>query len=307
MIQGLARRVLAWGVASAALGFWAPLARAQSTPNVIPASNGSGMDTHLFRPAIDTKGLFTVNGTDVLGHKEYSFGLVIDYAHVLLRAPGGGQLIDHSFQGTLQGNFGLFNRVVVGVDLPIDLMSGPARSDAVLANHWGPQKLDYQGFSSIAAHGKWSILPVQRGFGLAVGLQLGGGFSGPASNAAADPGFFYWPMVVIEKRFGRSGQFRIAVDAGYRGHTGSGTNVQLRDGFFDDNGVVTYGGGASWRLLDAFDLVAETYGTYLLGDADGALKLSTEAVGGLKIFVEKNSYLMIGGGARYTNGFEGAD
>ena len=31
-----------------------------------PSSNGDGMDTHLFRPAIDSKGFFSVNGTDVL-------------------------------------------------------------------------------------------------------------------------------------------------------------------------------------------------------------------------------------------------
>ncbi|MGH7270777.1 MAG: hypothetical protein ACREJ3_10140 [Polyangiaceae bacterium] len=117
------RRVLAAGAVLALL-VGEQRAWAQSSPNAIPVNNGDGMDTHLFRPAMDSKGLFTVNGSDVLGDREVSFGIVSDYGHVLLRQPGDNQLIDHSFQGTLQFNYGIANRVVVGVDMPIDLMSG---------------------------------------------------------------------------------------------------------------------------------------------------------------------------------------
>ena len=60
----------------------------------IPASNGAGLDTHLFRPAMDSKGLFTVNGSDIVGANEVSFGLVIDYGHELLRTvPGAGRVL----------------------------------------------------------------------------------------------------------------------------------------------------------------------------------------------------------------------
>ncbi len=308
MIHGLARRVVALAAASAAFVFSPQLARAQSTPNAVPSSNGSGFDTHLFRPSLDTKGLFSVNGTDVLGHLEYSFGLIVDYAHVLLRAQGGGQLIDHSFQGTFQGNFGLFNQVDVGVDLPIDLLAGPIRTDANLAGRWTNQRVEFQGVGYVGAHAKWRILRVERGFGVAVGLQIGGGLGGAASNASADPGFFYWPMLMLEKRLGPTNQVKIALNGGFRGHQVSSTSLPLREGAFADGNAVTFGGGVSWRVLESLDLVAETYGTYLLaGDAASALKLSNEAVGGIKLFVERNSYLMIGAGARYTNGFEGAD
>jgi len=37
------------------------------------------------------------------------------------------------------------------------------------------------------------------------------------------------------------------------------------------------------------------------------VKLSNEVVGGIKLFTERNSYLMLGGGVRYTTGFEAAD
>ena len=50
-----------------------------------PSGNGDGMDTHLFRPAVDSKGFFSVNGSDILGAKNISFGLVLDYGRNLMR------------------------------------------------------------------------------------------------------------------------------------------------------------------------------------------------------------------------------
>src|SRR5690349_12814332 len=37
-----------------------------------------GMDAHLFRPAVDSKGYISTNGTNILGDGDYSFGLVLD-------------------------------------------------------------------------------------------------------------------------------------------------------------------------------------------------------------------------------------
>jgi outer membrane protein OmpA-like peptidoglycan-associated protein len=294
-------------------------ASAQATPDVIPnATNGNGFDTHLFRPAMDSKGLFTVNGSDILGANEVSFGLVIDYGHTLLRTAFKDPLIEHSFQGTLQFNYGLFNQVVVGLDLPIDLSSGVQQLDAngnpqpAFNGLWGPDKLAFQGIGFVAAHAKWRITRVEHGIGLALGIQAGGGLSSAASNAAADDGFWYWPSAIVEKRFGSRGQFRIALNAGYRGHTPTSTTTLPASGMANgkvvDGDLFTYGGGLSWRVVEPVDLVAETYGTYLLASgADSAQVMSNEAVGGVKVFVERNSYLMLGAGARYTTGFEAAD
>src|ERR1700690_1885383 len=202
MVQRLLRRMAALSAALAVAGA-ARVAQGQSTPNVVPNTNGDGFDTHLFRPAMDSKGLFSVNGTDIIGAKSVSFGLILDYAHTLLRTATSVPLIEHSFQGTLQFNYGIANRVVVGVDLPVDLMSGPPTPDAngqpLFANQWGPGRLDFQGVADVAAHAKWRILKVEHGFGLALGAQAGWGLAGAASNAGADPGFWYWPMVAAEK------------------------------------------------------------------------------------------------------------
>ncbi|MDP9035146.1 MAG: thrombospondin type 3 repeat-containing protein, partial [Myxococcota bacterium] len=313
MIHRLDRRSLAIGAAIAMVGA-AHEASAQSTPNVIPPTNGDGFDTHLFRPAMDSKGLFSLNGSDIVGAKAISLGLVIDYGHVLLRTPTDSQLIDQSFQGTLHFNYGIANQVVVGLDLPVDLMSGAHQLDSTGQPHplfvgkWGPEKLEFQGIADVAAHAKWRILHVEHGFGLAVGVQAGLGLSSASSNAAADHGFWYWPTLIAEKRFGPTGQLRVAINGGFRGHPVSSTTVPLRNGVFADGNLVTYGAGASLRVLEPLDLVAETYGTYLLSSgSDSGVRPSNEVVGGIKLFVERNSYLMLGAGGRYTNGFEAAD
>src|SRR5262245_31600243 len=51
-------------------------AEAQSDTRVAE-SNGSGIDAHLFRPAVDSRGFFTVNGADILPGNNISFGLVL--------------------------------------------------------------------------------------------------------------------------------------------------------------------------------------------------------------------------------------
>lgn len=296
---------------------------AQSKPPALDPANGDGLDTHLFRPAMDSKGFYTVNGSEVLGHTDFSFGLVIDYGRNLLRVVDSQQkspqLINHSFQGTGQFNVGLFNRLVLGLDLPVNLMAGDEQVNratppaALFPGQWGTTALDSQTPSFFALHAKFRITRIDSGIGLAVAAQVGLPLSGDAAkNGGADPSVWYWPMFIVEKRIGSRDQFRVAVNAGYRGHAASSTVLTLNDGNnkgvpWKDGSRVTYGGALSFRVLEPLDLVAETYGTYLLSDADSTVKMSNEVVGGIKLFVERNSYLMLGAGPRYTNGFEAAD
>lgn len=44
---------------------------------------------------------------------------------------------------------------------------------------------------------------------------------GNTRNFAADPGFFYWPQVVLERRFGSV--VRIGLNGGFRGSVGERT------------------------------------------------------------------------------------
>src|SRR5580692_6116042 len=303
------RGALVCGVAAAVWGM-SELAWAQDPL----AGNGKGMDTHLFRPAMDSKGLFATNGSDILGANDISFGLVIDYADILLRDTPMGQksdqLINTSLQGTFQFNYGIANILVAGLDLPVILMTNDAaKEDGMpVVKGWGTEQLNAQNLEYLGLHGKLRILRVEHGFGLAVGIQLGVPVTDAPQQAGADPGFFYWPQLMLERRLGSRGQFKIMANAGYRGHITSDTSLLLRNGEYVDGNLFTYGGGFAWRVLPAVDIIGETYGTYLLnGDAGSSVKPSNEAVGGIKVFVERNSYLMLGAGGRYTQGFEAAN
>ena len=309
------RRFLTWLVGGA-LGAGALSAGGEAWAQQIPSTNGGGIDTHLFRPAMDSKGLFTTNGSDILGANEVSFGLVIDYGRDLLRidVPQGanesGQLINHSFQGTFDFNYGLFNHLIVGIDLPVDLMTGDAiQTSADTPALWNSSQLNLQTLGFIGLHAKWRITRVERGIGLALAAQIGIPVTNAGMSAGGDSTFWYWPEAIVEKRFGSTGQFKIKLNGGYRGHSASGTEFLLAgNNKYVDGSLVTFNGGVSYRLFDPLDIVAETYGTYLLSnDSSSDVKLSAEAVGGIKLFVEANSYLMLGAGARYTDGFEAAN
>ena len=286
-----------------------PLAAyAQPRPNAIARANGDGLDTHLFRPALDSRGLLSVNGVDVLGGGHVSLGLTLDYGRNILRVPDVGQkstaLVRDSFSGTFHFNYGIGDRAVVGLSAPVVLMAGDPQPSVP---GWGPQALDAQSIGNVALHGKVKLLRASAGIGIAAAVQVGVPVSDAPRSAGADPSLWYWPSLIVEKRFGSSERVRLALNAGYRGHAPSTTQLPLRNGMVRDGDRFTYGAGVSFRVLEPLDLVAETYGTYLLGDSAAAVKPSNEALGGLKLFVEKSSYLVLGTGPRYTNGFEVAD
>ena len=306
-------------------GFRGSTAAAQPKVSAIPDGNGAGFDTHLFRPSLDSKGFFVTNGSDVLGKGDLSFGLVIDYGRNLLRVADRGQedkqLISHSFQGTFSFNYGIANLVVLGLTLPTNLMSGgsqvdrgtPAQATQVgltgsgaAGTQWFADQFDSQTVGFLALHAKLRILRVERGFGLAVSTQVGVPITDAPRDGGADPSVWVWPQVIGEKRFGSLGQFKVGLNAGFRAHSPSDTIIDLKAGQFKDGNRVTYGAGLAYRILEPVDLVADTYATYLLA-GDSGIKASNEVVGGLKIFVERNSYLMLGAGPRYTSGFEAAD
>ncbi|HWA72470.1 MAG TPA: OmpA family protein [Polyangiaceae bacterium] len=308
-------------------------------------SNGDGMDTHLFRPAVDSKGFFSVNGSDILGKGDISFGLVLDYGRNLMRTrsdstptDAAGQpcvdetcmgvmgngtgvpaLVQNSFQGTFGFNYGVANLAVVGVSIPVILMTGDAAyqigPNGALYNS---QNLDAQRISGLVLHGKYRLTRVDRTIGLGAVLQAGIPLGAGAKDLGADPGAWFWPQLIVENRFGSTGRFRVALNAGYRLHTGenprfeskpNGGPMQLEEGRFQYGNLGTFGVGLSLRALDALDIVAETYGSYITGgDSDSKQKLSQEIVGGIKLFIEQNSYLLMGAGSRaFSTGFEAAD
>ncbi|MEP7049880.1 MAG: OmpA family protein [Pseudomonadota bacterium] len=322
------------------------VASAQSTGNSrVEGVNGDGMDTHLFRPAIDSKGFFSINGSDILGAGNISFGLVLDYGRGIMRtasdrkpldvngkectddtcvaAPGEAgsgvpSLVQNSFQGTFGFNYGVANKAVVGLSIPVNLMTGNEAFDIGRNGAtYSSAQLDSQKLSFLALHGKLRLTRVDRGLGLAVLVQAGIPLSSAARDLGADPKAWVYPQFIVENQFGSERRFKVGVNVGGRFHGGNNPRFengadgkpQLKEGTFEASNLGTYGLGLSYRVLDALDLVGETYGSYqLAGESDSKQKLSEEFVGGIKLFIESNSYLMMGAGSRaFSTGFEAAN
>lgn len=308
-----------------ALGFplmSAPALAQNEVKDRVANGNGAGLDLHLFRPAVDSKGFFSVNGADIIPKAGLSLGLVLDYGHNLLETNPGhdaDQLVNHAFQGTFAVNYGLFNFLSLGLSAPVILNSGDRATDigAGGSANYNDDKLDAQAFGHVAFHVKARILrpDTDDPFGLALIGQIGHE-TGSSENFGAEPGFFYWPQAVLEKRFGATGRFRLGGNVGYRGHTGDNAvyglgadgKPQLAEGVVEGANLLTAGLGVSFRVAAPLDLVAETYLTQQLGGgSDSKQKLSAEAIGGVKLFIERNSFFMLGAGAGYLNGFQAAD
>jgi len=332
----------------AAIAFAPAAAQAQTASGFrAPGQNGDGMDTHLFRPAIDSKGFFSVNGSDILGAGNISFGLILDYGRNIMRTRSdktpidsgvaGGMtecssngcklvgtgsgvpaLVKDSFQGTFGFNYGIANKAIVGISIPVVLMTGDEAfqigRDGGLYNS---AKLDTQTLSTIALHGKLRLTRVDRGIGLAVVAQAGIPVGSAPKDLGADPKVWFWPQFVVENQFGSMRRFHVGLNVGYRAHGGNNPRfekdttgqTQLKEGIFENANLGTFGVGLSYRVLDALDLVGETYGSYeLAGKSDSKQKMSEEFLGGIKLFIEDNSYLMMGAGSRaFSTGFEAAD
>ena len=160
-------------------------------------------------------------------------------------------------------------------------------------------------------HALFRISRVEQGFRVAAAVAGGAPLTAARHSGGAEPGAWVWPTLIGDKRFGATGRFRVAANVGFRAHSTSSTVLNLDfDGtprVFQDGQRVTYGLAASARIFESVDLVAEGYGTYLVGGGSNSkIRPSNEAVGGLKIFVDRNSYLMVGGGAGFLDGFESA-
>jgi outer membrane protein OmpA-like peptidoglycan-associated protein len=301
-------------------------------------ANDLGMDLHLFRPAVDSKGFFTLNGTDILGHTDFSFGLILDAGFGLLPFQGyedatdvapadavrTDRIADLFFTGTFHFNFGLFNALVLGLQVPVQVLSGPNIEVPGVYNNPPAGGLDRQGLGNITIHGKVRITRVERddvGIAALLMIELP---TGDPSSFSGD-GFGLWPVVAFEFRPIR--QIRLGVNVGYRlnfvdgasfpvdGRTMPGNASNATDAMLTDPGtsveyghLLTLGVGASFRVADPLDLVVESYATQNInsfGDPEG---LSAEVIGGLKVFVERNSYLFLGGGAGIPiGGFQAAD
>src|SRR4051812_38439154 len=118
-----------------------------------------------FRPAMDSRGYITVNASQVLGNKEFSFGLgSLDWGYKLLKFEGAGGTTyegTNIITATLIGAFGIKARpaeLEFGVSAPLRIMNGD-RSPDFTGDPANPNddeqfKIDGQGLGNIGFHFK---------------------------------------------------------------------------------------------------------------------------------------------------------
>lgn len=291
-----------------------------ASAQLITGAERPGLELRGFRPAVDSKGLFSLNGSRLLPHLDISFGLILDYSYGLLRLDDAfdldSSLIEHGIWGTLHFNLGLFNVAVVGVQLPVGLNFGRTLGDA--QSRWGGD-LDRdaleEGWQSsmvgdVSLHAKFRILRGDRypvGVAAVTQVQF---MSGDAEGLLGDPGRYGLTAIsgqlVVDRAV--SSRFGWTVNLGYRFVLGEGPTFELPNGesfTYDDQ--LTFGVGARLEVArDRLDLIGELTGNTPISNffnwSSGGLPI--EASLGLRIFVERNSYLYLGAGSGiFTPGY----
>jgi outer membrane protein OmpA-like peptidoglycan-associated protein len=325
-----------------------------------------GVDAHLFRPAVDSKGYISTNGTNILGDGDYSFGLVLDmglgimpydsftYDPLADRVNADGDpgyetddhLIDTAITGTLHFNYGIGNRFVVGLQVPIMVLGGPnVIIPGVYNDVPNPIGLDSQGFGNITLHGKARLLRYEQStIGLAAILHVELP-TGESTEFRGEPGFALWPVLALD--WVPAPVFRLGVNVGYRLITGDGETLpfdgRIRPvGDTDDaamslvfpeeicqggddvsnatcpgdlmggdpveyDDLITGGVALSVRFAKSAEVVAEAYTGQIASSIGDTGTLGIETIGGLKIYVEDNSYLLLAGGIGAVESINSAD
>src|SRR6185436_16795486 len=111
------------------LGFLLAVSLVAVAPSALEQdAQGNTYNLQLFRPAVDSKGYFSVNASQILGHLDFSIGLIGTYARntlVLENTTNNTRFAVSDFiTAQVQAALGLFKWVEIGVSLPIHIMFG---------------------------------------------------------------------------------------------------------------------------------------------------------------------------------------
>jgi len=197
------------------------------------------IDLQVFRPAVDTKGYFTLNGAQILAPLDVSFGMVMTGAWRPLRLSagtvdlGGGVIQDRSLTvsylitTTLQGAIGLFSTdhlgLQFGLSMPIGVIAGEGTpselgNSDVGTNMYYPRTFstNAQGAGDLTLSPKIRLLNPSRtklGIAFIPGLVLP---TGAKDKFLGEGQTIFQPQAIIEMNWGRFGVFRTALNVGMR-------------------------------------------------------------------------------------------
>ena len=244
--------------------------------------------------------------------------------------------VDNIVTPSLQGAIGFTKLphlgIELGVILPISVLSGSGQPNNPSPDPNNPNGVvEYsftkQGLGDIQVLPKLRFLNATRGgLGLAVipSVILPTG----DKNAFLGEGkVIFQPSVIVDTEAGYLGRFRAAINVGgrIRGSksvfTDDGNSYPRMFGAMSSNtgqgislGNELQGGvGVSYGIVpQKFDVVGEVYGLYgldshklAMGVQGDKLSPTAEAIGGIKLYLARNSFFEIGGGWRLANSYGG--
>jgi outer membrane protein OmpA-like peptidoglycan-associated protein len=270
--------------------------------------DGEGMEARLFRPAVDTKGHFTQDSTPVLPHLSLSVGLMLDFGfHQWVAVEQndsplhpdayGDTMVDRYITTLLMLNFGLFDRAVVGLQLPLIIPAGHMYYD----DEDGERGWSSKGtFGDLAIHAKVHLTRANFhliGVGLVLQYQAptgkselltgepGGGALSGKLIVDVEPARWYRAALNL------GGRYAFGLEEENHLNWNGATPLTL----FEYGPMLTFGLGQSFVLWPGLmDFVLEAYGSQLATGFGDRGYTSMEVAGGFKFYVEENSYLMAG-------------
>ncbi len=313
------------------------LAGVLSLGRIARAQNASAQtfNLQLFRPAVDSKGFVTVNASQVLGHLDWSLGLVGTWAHDVLDLTGPNKSrfdVSNLITPQLQVALGLFKYFEIGVSLPIHIMSGsrgPSYTSPDDGHFSSGLTFGAQYVGDIGIHLKGRLLNSSRypiGIGVLASIYAP---SGDGKRFLGEGQTTFRPELILDREWFKSRRFKTGINVGAlirpHQHTFTDNGVTLSGdpgvnagGPFCEPSVLvgglapasmcgtgrsrsvgtqlTYSLGMSFSVVkDRFDLVGELFG---MADLTGAKADSPlEGLLAIKVYLAKNSYFQFGGGA----------
>jgi OmpA-OmpF porin, OOP family len=286
------------------------------------AAQGGNIPLDTFRPAMDSRGYLTVNASQVLGHKELSFGIgALDWGYKMLgfgdedacgsTTGGACYSIDNIITATLIGAFGVKAgplELEFGVSVPFVILNGDRGPDTLgdpaTPNDDEAYKISGQGIGSIGLHFKTRFLKTSRpphvGLGVIASVYLP--TTDPKDSWLGERKVVPQIMGIVDKEFGDRGRLRVAANAGIRiRSTETFTDNDTSDGVATTGESLTasaeipFGVGLAYAIaVQKFDVVAEVIGSMPLGDNANYQPL--EAIAGVKLYLARNSFLSLGAG-----------
>jgi outer membrane protein OmpA-like peptidoglycan-associated protein len=282
------------------------------------AEPSGNLELSNFRPAMDSRGYITVNASQVLGNKEFSFGLgSLDWGYKLLTFENGANTyqVTNIITATLIGAFGIKAgpaELEFGVSAPLRIMNGDRDPDFVdNADHNNDEqfKIDGQGLGNIGFHFKTRFLKTSRpphvGLGLIASVYLGT-ITDSKNKWLGDEKVVPQIMGILDKEFGRTGRLRMSLNAGIRlrptetftqddATHPSGHPAPVTGQTITASNEIPFGFGIAYAITkQKFDLVGEVFGAIPLGDHKNYQPV--EALGGVKLYLARNSFLSLGAG-----------